>query len=426
MLKETSIDTRDNRGMSLLHWTVACKQKEVFDFLVEKDIDINAENNLKQTPMHTAIRFSNEDYFDLLEEAQPNSKWKTKYGASLLEKAVLTKNKAFINKLIESDIDINSTNTKGSTALEIALRSEANDLVELLLSLGADRNKVRITTVEGPYMGQREPGTTPQVFAPNFISTEEYEFGSVFNEAGEEFYFGVDVNGKSEIRLSKRLGTSWSKTKTILSHERYGYNDPFLSPDEQRLYFISRRALDGVSEPKEDHDIWYVERTAEGWSDPINAGPNINTSGNEYYSSFTRNGTMYFSSNKNAPAERKQSDFDIYYSKFLNGKFGEAMRLGNFINTEAYEADVFIDPDENYLIFCSIREEGFGRGDLYISFKNSDGSWTKAVNMGDKINTVGHELCPFVTRDGNYLFYTSKEDIYWVSTELFDEIKEKK
>ncbi|MEL6973040.1 MAG: hypothetical protein AAFO02_22940, partial [Bacteroidota bacterium] len=84
----------------------------------------------------------------------------------------------------------------------------------------------------------------------------------------------------------------------------------------------------------------------------------------------------------------------------------------------------FIDPDESYIIFCSTREEGLGRGDLYISFKNEDGSWTNAINMGAPVNTVHHELCPFVTKDGQYFFYTSDQDIYWVSTTIFDELRD--
>jgi len=160
-------------------------------------------------------------------------------------------------------------------------------------------------------------------------------------------------------------------------------------------------------------------------SDPINAGRHINTNRNEYYISFTHNGTMYFSSNGYASDENKRTDYDIYNSKFIDKEFQKPVSLSEAVNTENYEADVFVSPDESYLIFCSIREDGFGRGDLYISFRNSDDSWTKAINMGKAINTHHYEYCPFVTKDGKYLFYTSNHDIYWVSTKIIDNIKEK-
>ena len=264
------------------------------------------------------------------------------------------------------------------------------------------------------YMDQKPPSLVPKVFAPNLISTSnEYEFGSVFNKKVTEFYYGVSVKGKGEIRYSQLVGDSWSPPKTLFVHENYGYNDPFLSPDENRLYFISTQPINGKGDPK-DYDIWYAEREGNGWTQPINAGPNINTEWDEYYSSFTSEGTLYFSSNKN------DNNFDIYSAEFNAGSFQKTQRLGAAVNTANYEADVFIAPDASYIIFCATRPDGLGQGDLYISFKKDDGSWTASKNMGNVINTQGHELCPFVSHDGQYFFYTSNQDIYWVSTKIFE------
>jgi len=225
------------------------------------------------------------------------------------------------------------------------------------------------------------------------------------------------VNGKEEIRYSKLVDNHWNDPKTILKHERYGFNDPFLSPDEKRLYFISQRTLDG-RDKKDDYDIWYVEKVIDGWSKPINVGPNINSQEDEYYISFTHDGTMYFSSKKNG------SSFDIYTSKFVNGSFQKSILLSDSINTNNYEADVFIDPDESYIIFCANRPDGLGRGDLYISFKNPNGTWTKSKNMGQLINSENHELCPFVSKDGKYFFYTSNQDIYWVDAKIIESLRD--
>ena len=290
----------------------------------------------------------------------------------------------------------------------------------LLLSICSLLTSFAIQSDQSPhYFHQTPPGIVPKVFAPGIISLEdEYEFGSVFNAAGTEFYYGVNVGGKEQIRYSIFVEGEWTAPKTLMEQDQYGSNDPFLSPDENRLYFISQRPKRGQTE-ENDYDIWYLERRGEEWSEPINAGPAINTDRNEYYISFTENTTMYFSSNKGAPEDRKWDDFDIYSSDFVDGEFQEAVRLGNTVNTEEYEADVFVAPDESYLIFCANRAGGYGQGDLYISFKQTDGSWSQSENMGDAINTRGHELCPFVTMDGKYLFYTSNQDIYWVSTEIF-------
>lgn len=276
-----------------------------------------------------------------------------------------------------------------------------------------------LSAQENPYLGQTPPQGKAEVFAPGLISKEGvYEFGSVFNRAGTEFYFALNVRGRSEIHFSRLEDGVWSKPVAILSHPVYGYNDPFLSRDEQRLYFISRRPLSGEGEPK-DYDIWYVERRGAAWSEPINAGAPINTPANEYYISFTEDGAMYFGSN------RTDHDFDIYRSAWVEGSFQEPVNLGTAVNSEHYEADVFVDPNESYIIFCAERPDGYGRGDLYISFKKIGGGWSKAMNMGPEINTNGHELCPYVSPDGAYFFYTSRQDIYWISAEVIEELRAK-
>lgn len=422
LMTNVSIDQKDDRGRSLLHWAVACKQEKVFHWLIEKGIQFNAEDNQLRTPLHVALQIGGGTFFDELVGLQESDSWTRKYGASLLTAAVLNQDTLSIDKLVDAGVDIDAVNDRGSTALEISQRMGAAGVMDFLISKGADRNKVRQFEMKGEYMGQNAPGVTPEMFAPNFISTEESEFGSVFNKAGTEFYFGVDVGGRNEIRYTQRIGDEWSKPRVILDHEHFGYNDPFLSNDENRLYFISGQTLDGLGENK-DIDIWYVEKTEDGWSDPINAGPTINTEGNEYYISFTDQGTMYFSSNGNAPEDRRGSDYDIFYAENSAGIFQEPVPLSGAINTPAYEADVFVAPDESYIIFCSTRDGGQGQGDLYISFKQKNGDWTEAVNMGPDINTPLYEYCPFVTKDGRYLFFTSNQDIYWVSMDIIEKIK---
>ncbi len=272
------------------------------------------------------------------------------------------------------------------------------------------------------YLGQQEPGMIPQVFAPGIISLEDrYEFGSVFSKDGNEFFFAVEGEEGAEIFVMDKVDDTWTDPKAIISDSKYGYNDPFLSPDEERLYFISPRPVDEF-DTIADYDIWYVQRTDQGWSEPLNAGTNINTNSDEYYISFTQDGDMYFASSKAAVDERRRN-FDIYRSAEIEDGFDVPVILGKGVNSDRYEADVFVAPDESYVIFCSIRKGGSGIGDLYISYKDEQGNWTPAQSVGDQINTKYHELCPFVSHDGRFLFYTSNKDIYWVSMALIHQLR---
>jgi hypothetical protein len=276
------------------------------------------------------------------------------------------------------------------------------------------------------YLNELPPGTTPKVFAPGKVSTEnEFEFGAVFSNDRSEFYYGVEIKGKAETRMMKfdpdgNLDRSWSQPVKILFHEVYSYNDPFLTPDNKKLFFISDRSLTGTG-PKKDYDIWYIERQAGRWSEPKNAGKNINSDKNEYYISFTKTGKMYFSSN--AQDNKGKGNYDIYSSDIKNGEFQPSIKLGPAINTSSYEADVFVAPDESYVVFAANRPEGLGSGDLYVSFRKQDGTWTPSKSLGNTINTETDDFCPYVSPDGNYLFYASRGDVYWVSIDVVRKLR---
>lgn len=271
------------------------------------------------------------------------------------------------------------------------------------------------------YLNELPPGTTPRVFASGKVSTEkEFEFGAVFSNDRSEFYYGVEINGKAETRMMKFENGNWSQPVKILVHEVYSYNDPFLTPDGKKLFFISDRSMTGTG-AKKDYDIWYVERQGEGWSEPKNAGKNINSDKNEYYISFTKTSKMYFSSN--TQDNERKNNYDIYSSDMKNGEFQPSVKLGPGINTSFYEADVFVAPDESYLVFAANRPGGLGSGDLYISFRKPDGTWTPSKSLGNTINTETDDFCPYVSPDGNYLFYASRGDIYWVSTEVLRKLR---
>jgi hypothetical protein len=66
-----------------------------------------------------------------------------------------------------------------------------------------------------------------------------------------------------------------------------------------------------------------------------------------------------------------------------------------------------------------------GYGDLYVRFRNPDGSWGEAVNLGDTINTPAANFCPMVTPDGKNIFYGTYHDIYRVSAEILKPLKAK-
>ena len=120
----------------------------------------------------------------------------------------------------------------------------------------------------------------------------------------------------------------------------------------------------------------------------------------------------------------------IRISRLKDGKREEPKLLGKNINTGKWTAHPFIAPDESYLIWDSERDNGYGKSDLYISFRQQDGSWGTAINMGAKINTDGTENGAYVSPDGKYLFFNSpisknNSGIYWVDAQIIETLRPK-
>jgi len=162
-----------------------------------------------------------------------------------------------------------------------------------------------------------------------------------------------------------------------------------------------------------------VERIKDGWSQPWNPGSPINSEEEEFFPSVTTDGTMYFQSKRaDCGGER-----DIYRSRPVNGKYEKVENVGNVINSEGFEGDAFISPDEDYMILSTDRPGRLGRGDLYISFRDKDDRWTPLRNMGEKINTEYVENCPILSPDRKFLFFTRNGDIYWVDAGVIQELK---
>ncbi|TKK69926.1 flagellar motor protein MotB [Ilyomonas limi] len=100
-------------------------------------------------------------------------------------------------------------------------------------------------------------------------------------------------------------------------------------------------------------------------------------------------------------------NFDIYQSYNTPKGWSEPFNLGTNINTEFWESGPSLSPDKNALYFSSDRPGGYGGKDLYVSYRQSNGKWGAAQNMGPSVNTAGDELAPFIHADNQTLYYTS-------------------
>ncbi len=245
--------------------------------------------------------------------------------------------------------------------------------------------------------------TEPVIFAEGVISTRDYESSITFAPDGKTAYFV-----KSSPDLSLRVIVvshfekgKWNTPEVASFSGQYSDTDPCFSPDGRKLYFASRRPIQDTT-PKADFDLWVVEKSGTGWNEPQRIAAPVNTESQETSPSATADGTLYFSSNRAGG----KGTADIYRARLVEGNY-VVENAGDAINSPSPELQVFISPAEDMLIFAAIgRQDGQGSVDLYFS-RRTDGVWSKAVNLGNKINSRGLDSAPRISADRRYFFWTS-------------------
>lgn len=266
-----------------------------------------------------------------------------------------------------------------------------------------------LPVLEGPYLGQKPPGSTAEAFAPGIVSTEHYEIFGSFAPGMKEFYFvrgGTDK--KQNLVVFKSQNNQWRES---IVGPRAG--EPAISPDGKTMHLGKR----------------YMERTDAGWSEVKSLGApfkeirimrlTASSKGTYVFDEATRDGNGV-----------------LRYSRLVDGKREEPKLLSKEINTGKWIAHPFIAPDESYIIFDGERDGGFGGSDLYISFRQQGGSWGEAVNLGNKINSEREDAYGSVTPDGKYLFFyrsisprtedtLANVDIYWVDAQFIETLRPK-
>ncbi|MCP4895987.1 MAG: exo-alpha-sialidase [bacterium] len=300
----------------------------------------------------------------------------------------------------------------------------------VLLCGGCTQSKSAVVhEVSGPYLGQDPPGLTPEVFAPDIISTDGDEGCTAFLDNGRVFVFNRSTQDNDDwsfipIYVMQLGDNGWSAAAPATFQESRDDDNFTAAPDGKSLYFQSHRPSDGSVGPTEHVTIWSVTWDGSGWSEPQVM---ITLEGESLiggYPSITSDGTLYIMSSM----REGYGKVDIFRSRLIDGRYGPAENLGPRVNSQHIDLDSFVAPDESYLLFCSDRPGGHNAGyDLYVAFRLGDGSWGEAINMGVEINTGLSVTRPSVTPDGRFVFFCKHPEggdtVHWIDAKIIEQLR---
>ena len=274
----------------------------------------------------------------------------------------------------------------------------------------SNSNTIKAAVFEDAYLGQEPPGVIPKPFAPGIISTDDWEAGGVFTPDLKEFYLLREVGETVEEKAMKFMVYYYDKDewKDSIISERVG--QPFISPDGNILH-LGRR---------------YKARTQNGeWS------PLKNLDSTLYNFPIMR----LTASSKGTYVFDAMGEGLIRYAGISDGVRQPPVLFGDHINAGTANAHPFIAPDESYLLWDGRKEGGYGNADIYVSFKKKDGTWGEAINLGDQVNTSESENGARITPDGKYLFFNRNvgkvkptdpyDDVnmYWVDAKVVEALR---
>lgn len=273
----------------------------------------------------------------------------------------------------------------------------------LLIATVINAQQENFPRLTGPYLGQQPPGKEPELFAPGIISRNDYfeHSAAIFTPDGKEVFWTAKANNRREFKIysMKMVDGIWSRPEVAgFCQENKYYQSLLMSPDGERLYFP-------------DGSNWlFVEKQAGSWSSPIRVSPKIEWGTDANICSITSSGSVYFI---------KRPAHDVYVSKAADGDYAPPERLNDHINSsDTRENSVYVAPDERYMIIEATPDAA--TCELYISFKTDHDSWSERIKLPIKWGRL-----PCVSPDGKYLFFFTRDGIYWVSTVILEDQRPK-
>jgi Tol biopolymer transport system component len=257
----------------------------------------------------------------------------------------------------------------------------------------------------------------PAALPPGINSTgDEYE-PALSRDGLTLLFVRGGAGGEADLYASTRSASGWSEPQPITSINTDADElGPTLAVDGSRLYFCSDRGGGAGG-----YDIWCSLRTSDGWSEPFNLGPSVNSRFNEFGPAATADGGyLYFASNRPeggpdaAPPESaaivdltgaNAPDYDLYLARITPDEIEPAAPVTE-VNTEHQEGAPAVSPHGDFLYFTSDRPGGAGGYDLYRAWRV--GKRHRApVNLQPPLNSTAHELDPTIGSGGFGLYFSS-------------------
>lgn len=181
---------------------------------------------------------------------------------------------------------------------------------------------------------------------------------------------------------------------------------PIISPDGKVLYFTRQGHPQNMGDVNKQ-DIWYAEANPEGgYFLSKNIGAPLNNAENNAATSISPDGQTMLLLNKYMPDGNTQVGVSI--AKREGEKWGKPIgqEIADYYNRNSY-GEYCLTSSGKTMIMTVERDEGIGAKDIFVTFLQEDGTWTKPMHTGNVINTAASETSPFLAADDATLYFAT-------------------
>ncbi|TXB66333.1 OmpA family protein [Phaeodactylibacter luteus] len=238
----------------------------------------------------------------------------------------------------------------------------------------------------------------------NGINTQADDYFPFLTNDQKRLYFTRKTeNGDEDLYESLWEGQAWSRPRPVKDlNTRTDEGMSTLVRDGRRLFYTvcGREGVLGSC------DLWEVELDADAAVSTMGPVKGFVNSGRwESQAAISCDGrTLYFASNREGGA----GGTDIWAAhRQDDGTWGDAKNLGAKINTDLDEEAPYITNDGQTLYFASNGHPGLGDQDIFMSWREPDGSWAAPINLGPPVNSAFRELGFYLTADGQTGYFAS-------------------
>ncbi len=190
--------------------------------------------------------------------------------------------------------------------------------------------------------------------------------------------------------------------------------NPVLTADKKTLYFTRlyhKNNYPGVMIDGEmfDGDIYFSEYINNAWTESKRLEYGISNNGNNALASVSPDGNtilLFGTYDKKKNTSDHMNGLAISHRKATGWSYPENLIIKNFYTLPCH-VNYFLADNGRTLILCNKRNDSKGDGDLYVSFKQEDNTWSEPKNMGAEINSYTLDFSPFISADNSTLYFAS-------------------